>query len=420
MQSFIFKLAAVAALAASSLSAFASPGTVSAAQNPMPVQLGPRPFFLASEMPEGKLKQRLNACAKNTTQYTPSAFSIGHRGAPLQFPEHTRESYEAGARMGAGILECDVAFTKDKELVCRHAQNDLHTTTNILATPLAAKCTLPFQPATFDAGGNLLTPAKAECRTSDITLAEFKTLRGKMDAFNPRGRTVEEYMAGTATWRTDLYSGPTSGTLMTHAESIALFKKLGVKMTPELKTPVVGMPFDGFSQQDYAQKLIDEYKAAGVGPSKVYPQSFLKDDVLYWIANEPAFGKRAVYLDDAAVVADLPSASELAAYKAQGINIWAPPTWALLALDPWNNIVPSQAARDAKAAGLDLITWSLERSGILADGNNGSYYQTIAAAITREGDVLRVIDVLAKDVGVIGIFSDWPATVSFYANCMGR
>jgi glycerophosphoryl diester phosphodiesterase len=34
--------------------------------------------------------------------------------------------------------------------------------------------------------------------------------------------------------------------------------------------------------------------------------------------------------------------------------------------------------------------------------------------------VLRVIDVLAKDVGVIGIFSDWPATVSFYANCMGR
>ena len=34
--------------------------------------------------------------------------------------------------MGAGIVECDVTFTKDKQLVCRHAQNDLHTTTNIL------------------------------------------------------------------------------------------------------------------------------------------------------------------------------------------------------------------------------------------------------------------------------------------------
>jgi len=48
-------------------------------------------------------------------------FSIGHRGAALQFPEHTRESYVAAARMGAGILECDVTFTKDRELVCRHS-----------------------------------------------------------------------------------------------------------------------------------------------------------------------------------------------------------------------------------------------------------------------------------------------------------
>jgi len=48
--------------------------------------------------------------------------------------------------MGAGILECDVTFTKDLELVCRHSQCDLHTTTNILTTPLAAKCSVPFSP----------------------------------------------------------------------------------------------------------------------------------------------------------------------------------------------------------------------------------------------------------------------------------
>lgn len=29
------------------------------------------------------------------------------------------------------------------------------------------------------------------------------------------------------------------------------------------------------------------------------------------------------------------------------------------------------------------------------------------------------LDVLAKDVGILGIFSDWPATVTYYANCMG-
>jgi glycerophosphoryl diester phosphodiesterase len=60
----------------------------------------------------------------------------------------------------------------------------------------------------------------------------------------------------------------------------------------------------------------------------------------------------------------------------------------------------------------------LERSGILADGNNGFYYQTFDSAISREGDVLRVLDVLARDVGIEGIFTDWPATVTFYANCV--
>ena len=50
--------------------------------------------------------------------------------------------------MGAGIIECDVTFTKDRELVCRHSQCDLHTTTNILTVPeLAAKCTQAFSPA---------------------------------------------------------------------------------------------------------------------------------------------------------------------------------------------------------------------------------------------------------------------------------
>jgi glycerophosphoryl diester phosphodiesterase len=383
------------------------------------IQLGDRPFFLVDDMNDSPLKQQLQSCARRSN-FSRTDFSIGHRGAALQFPEHTKESYTAAARQGAGIVECDVTFTKDKELVCRHAQNDLHTTTNILATPLAAKCTKPFKPATFDGNGNFVAPASAECRTSDITLAEFKSLRGKMDAFDPRAKTVTEFLGGTANWRTDLYSGPSSGTLMTHRESIELLKQLGVKMTPELKSPSVTMPFDGFTQQAYAQKMIDEYKQAGVPPRRVWAQSFDKNDILYWIAKEPAFGKQAVYLDDANTVADLPSAAELASYKAQGINIVAPPIFALLTGDASGNIAPSRYAMNAKAAGLDIITWTLERSGILADGNNGFYYQSFDAAIKKEGDMMRVLDVLNKQVGIIGIFSDWPATVTFYANCVGR
>lgn len=87
------------------------------------IQLGPRPFFLVNDMEESELKDSLQACSGGPFYKTD--FSIGHRGAALQFPEHTQASYEAAAQMGAGIIECDVTFTKDKELVCRHSQCDL-------------------------------------------------------------------------------------------------------------------------------------------------------------------------------------------------------------------------------------------------------------------------------------------------------
>jgi glycerophosphoryl diester phosphodiesterase len=134
------------------------------------IHLGPRPGFLVDDMSDSPLKNKLRSCANRNLRKT--AFSIGHRGAALQFPEHTLESYVAAARMGAGIIECDVTFTADKELVCRHSQCDLHTTTNILDTPLAEKCSKPFTAATFTDDGAIATPASAQCCTSDITLAE--------------------------------------------------------------------------------------------------------------------------------------------------------------------------------------------------------------------------------------------------------
>ncbi len=401
----------------------ATPALAASSATPFAAQLGPRPFFLADDMSEGLLKAELQACMASTTAYKRSLFSIAHRGAPLQFPEHTKESYLAAARMGAGVLECDVTFTKDKELVCRHSQNDLHTTTNILATPLAATCIKPFTPATFDATGKLVKPASAECRTSEITLAEYKTLRGKMDAANPRATTVAEYLAGTAPWRTDLYSGasaqPNMGTLLTLAESIALFKQLGVKQTPELKAAAVAMPFDGFTQDAYAQKLIDAFVAAGVPPEDVYPQSFQLRDVLYWVKSAAPFGRQAVLLDEGRNRAALPDAAQFKAWREQGVRIWAPPIHALLELDAQQKLVPSRAARDAKAAGLQMITWSLERSGFIATGSPGFFYQGLAPALKREGDVLQALDVLAQGVGVLGVLSDWPATTSFYAHCKG-
>lgn len=414
-------LCAVAVMAATSASQVVAGQAMTGTSN---VEVGVRPYHLINDMDDGKLKNELAACTEMTFKKTD--FSIGHRGACMQFPEHTRESYTAAARMGAGIVECDVTFTKDKELVCRHSQCDLHTTTNILAIPeLAAKCSESFSPAEFDKKtGELTKKASAKCCTSDITLAEFKRLQGKMDAANSEALTVAEYLDGTPSWRTDLYSA--HGTLVTHKESIELFKELGVKMTPELKSASVPMPYEGsYSQEDYARQMINDYKEAGVDPKNVYAQSFNLDDIKYWLANEPEFGRQAVYLDGryddktfdiAKPETWSPSMEELAQ---QNVKIIAPPMWMLLDVDSNGKIVSSEYSKQAKAAGLEIITWTLERSGLLKTGG-GWYYQTIKDSINNDGDMLEALDVLAQDVGVIGVFSDWPGTVTYYANCKGK
>jgi glycerophosphoryl diester phosphodiesterase len=374
------------------------------------VQLGDRPFYLLDGMDNSRLQQKLQRCENGPFYKTD--FSIGHRGAPLQFPEHTRESYEAAARQGAGVLECDVTFTKDGELVCRHAECDLHTTTNIVDTPLNSQCSVPWS-----------GPGSApKCCASDLTLAEFKSLQGKMDASNPAATTAAGYLGGTASWRTDLYTG--RGTLLTLKESIELNKQLGVKHTPELKSgdPERLMTVFG-GQENYAQRMIDEFKAAGVPPQDVWPQSFNANDVLYWIKNEPRFGRQAVYLDDIDGAANPRlSVAELKQLKQQGVRIIAPPIAALLALDDADEIVPSQYALDIRNLGFDIITWSFERADLRRGGAGAGFYYSFdptGKALRKDSDMYLALDVLARKVGVIGIFSDWPATVTFYANCMG-
>lgn len=367
------------------------------------VDPGSRPLELARRLPDGQLKTALLACAKGP--FEKSTFAIAHRGAPLRFPEHTRESYLAAARQGAGVIECDVTFTKDGELVCRHSQCDLHTTTNILLTPLASKCSEPFTPMDATSGRD----ASARCCTSDITLAEFQSLCGKMDGFNPKAFSPEEYVGPNAC----------AGELMTHAESITLFQELDVDMTPEIKSPQVPMPFRGMSQQDFVDKVIAEYREAGVSAERVRVQSFRLEDVLYLLEKEPAFGSRAVYLDSLSKPGDIVvSMARFPKLAEQGVTVLAPPLWALLTLDADGKRVPSEYARAARAAGFAIIPWTLERSGDLTDGG-GFYFQSVAAVTRDKSDYLETLDVLAQEVGALAVFSDWPATVVYYANCLG-
>jgi glycerophosphoryl diester phosphodiesterase len=324
--------------------------------------------------------------------------------------------------MGAGVLECDVSFTKDRGLVCRHSLCDLHTTTNILLRPeLAKKCTTPFTPA------NATSPANALCCTSDITEAEYMTLCGKQDGFNATAKNVKDYQHGTPDWRTELYD--TCGTVMSLNSYIDLVNELpGFRnFTPELKTPPaqVPMPFNGYTQQQFARDMINAFIKKGIEPARVWAQSFNPPDIYQWIAEYPEFGRQAVFLDedgDDAPGADYQAdIARLASLKAKGVNIISPPIPYLLAYGDAKNktLVASSYAKAAKAAGLDIIAWSFDRSGPLARAGPGDdyYYFTVSDAISFDGQLYEVLDILANKIGIIGMFSDWSGTVGYFANC---
>ncbi|MEI9811731.1 MAG: glycerophosphodiester phosphodiesterase family protein [Acidobacteriota bacterium] len=272
------------------------------------------------------------------------------------FPEHTDVSYKAAARMGAGIVECDVTFTADGKLVCRHDECDLSTTTNITSTPLNGACTIPWSPG-------IQSP---KCCTSDISSNQFKILSPKMDASVPGALTPQIYQGGTADWRTDLYVGRAN--VMTLKESIALNESLGVKHTPELKAGDPARIKRVFgSQANYAKAMVETFIQAGISPKNVFMQSFNLDDVLYWVKYYPAFGRQAVYLDDVdpTTVPATPrlTVQELRDIRNKGVRTLAPPMWALLAVQN-GQIVPSQYAKDIQAADLDIIAWTFERADL--------------------------------------------------------
>jgi glycerophosphoryl diester phosphodiesterase len=254
------------------------------------VSTGPPPYYIVNNMTDSPLKTKLQSCENGPFEIT--EFSIGHRGGgTLQFLEETVESTMAGARMGAGILECDVSFTGDRGLVCRHSLYDLHTTTNILLRPdLAKKCTVPFTPA------NATSPANALCCTSDTTTSEFLTLCGKQDGFNASAQNVKDYQYGAPTWRTELCD--TCGTVMTLDSYIPLVESLPGhrNFTPELKTPPaqVPMPFKGYSQEHYARDMLDTFIKCGISPNRIWAQIFNPPDISQWIKEYPVFAKQAV------------------------------------------------------------------------------------------------------------------------------
>jgi glycerophosphoryl diester phosphodiesterase len=77
---------------------------------------------------------------------------------------------------------------------------------------------------------------------------------------------------------------------------------------------------------------------------------------------------------------------------------------------------------DITSLGFDIITWTFERSDLrrgAAAAGFYYYFDPSGRAIRKDSDMYLALDVLARKVKILGIFSDWPASVTYYANCMG-
>ena len=55
----------------------------------------------------------------------------------------------------------------------------------------------------------------------------------------------------------------------------------------------------------------------------------------------------------------------------------------------------------------------------LSTSYDGSLTLAIAQGLHTDGQVYEVLDVLANQIGIKGLFTDWASTVTFFANCFG-
>jgi glycerophosphoryl diester phosphodiesterase len=72
----------------------------------------------------------LGVLMSGQASHAPAPFSVAHRGASAQAPEHTREAYRLALAQGADYVEQDLGLTSDGVLVCLHDLS-LERTTNV-------------------------------------------------------------------------------------------------------------------------------------------------------------------------------------------------------------------------------------------------------------------------------------------------
>ncbi|HYW57509.1 MAG TPA: glycerophosphodiester phosphodiesterase [Polaromonas sp.] len=182
---------------------------------------------------------------------------IGHRGASGYLPEHTIEAYKRAIELGADFIEPDVVATKDSELVVRHEPN-ITATTDVSTRPeFASRKTTRMVDGIAETGWF----------TTDMTLAELKTLRAKQP------------MAERDQSHNGRYAVPTLREVLDLARSESARTGRTIGVYPETKHPTYHVNA-GLMLEDRLLRLLAEYGYTAKN-SPVIVQSFEVGNLKY-------------------------------------------------------------------------------------------------------------------------------------------
>lgn len=337
--------------------------------------------------------------------WPPAPTVTAHRGASALRPEHTLAAYQKGIEDGADLIEPDLVATKDGVLVARH-ENEIGGTTNV-----AGMSQFASRKTTKIIDGIPVTG----WFTEDFTLAELKTLRAKERI--PANRPANTAYDGQ-------FEIPTLQEVidLVKKESAARNRVIGIY--PETKHPTyfksIGLPLE--------KRLVDQLASAGYKGkgAAVYIQSFevanlkelraLTDMRIVQLIDSPnnppaangvprnapydfiAAGSMRTY-GDLVTPAGL---REIATYA----DAVSPYKEVIIARTASNEMgAPTSFVADAKAAGLQVHTWTLRPENPFLPP---SLRQPDTASPSQRGKSAAEIDAYLK-AGIDGFFTDDPA-----------
>jgi glycerophosphoryl diester phosphodiesterase len=335
------------------------------------------------------------------------------------------------------------------DFVCRHGTCDLAFTTDIVAKhpELHKKCTKPWVPGSGKPG---------VCCTYDFTTAELASLCAGMESnVNASATSFDEYILGPPGFRSGAIARSQCHKLVPFSEYLKLMKDNGYNAIPELKDTmqeglVAFLQRHGKDIYWLAEKFADELMAV-FGPEQGIAQTFDNLVAEHWKKARPTLTVEYMWMgppargQNCSINEGKPNREdcggpELLRYLARlGVNMFSPPINALITHRADHSIVPSSTAALLKDMEVQSIgSWSLEREGCSTLHNpnaamtpeiqaaewapcgfGGGYYSSVEAHSTfQHEDVLEVVDVLFKQVGISKLFADFPATVAAYTNCI--